>query len=258
VPDGPGLADAIRGTSATRLESSRQTTNSWGLRGPEPDIGAPLRGIVLGDSLMQGMFIGDEETPPECLRRCLQNQLNTQVSILNAGVMGYSPEQYYYSLIAFAERFRPHFVIVSIFPNDFGQIVDVVSRGAGDWQEGKYWLEKIVEYCRARHWPYLIVPVPYEASLLIRRTSGHYPGPLLNILDVDSVSVLYPFDDFANAHLKWRAERQRKGQPIEGCALYNDALRDSHFSAAGAEVWARSVGNRIVLLLDQVRAADGK
>ncbi len=91
VPDGPGLADAIRGTPAIPLESSRQTTNSWGLRGPEPDPQAPLRGIVLGDSYMQGMFIGDDETAPVCLRRYLQDHLKTKVSILNTGVMGYSP-----------------------------------------------------------------------------------------------------------------------------------------------------------------------
>ena len=37
VPDGPGLAEAIRGTSAIVVTESKQTTNSWGLRGPEPD-----------------------------------------------------------------------------------------------------------------------------------------------------------------------------------------------------------------------------
>ena len=42
VPDGPGLADAIRGTPAIPLKSSRQTTNSWGLRGPEPDPRGPV------------------------------------------------------------------------------------------------------------------------------------------------------------------------------------------------------------------------
>ncbi len=66
VPDGPGLAEVIKGTPIVALESSRQTTNSWGLRGPEPDRDAPLRGLILGDSFMQGMFIGDDETPPEC------------------------------------------------------------------------------------------------------------------------------------------------------------------------------------------------
>ena len=63
-----------------RVEESRQTTNSWGLRGPEPDLDAPLRGIVLGDSFMQGIFIGDDNTPPECLRRYLETRLKTRTS----------------------------------------------------------------------------------------------------------------------------------------------------------------------------------
>ena len=36
VPDGPRLAEALRGTPAIPVESSRQTTNSWGLAGPNP------------------------------------------------------------------------------------------------------------------------------------------------------------------------------------------------------------------------------
>ena len=148
VPDGPGLAEAIRGTPAVPVETSRQTTNSWGLRGPEPELDAPLRGIVLGDSFMQGMFVGDDATPPECLRRYLQGQLKTRVSILNTGVLGYSPEQYYHSLLTFAERFQPHFVVVSLFTNDFGDLHEVATRGLGDWEEGSYWLQKIVDYCR--------------------------------------------------------------------------------------------------------------
>ena len=81
VPDGPGLAAAIRGTTARPLDTSRQTTNSWGLRGPEPDPDAPLRGIVLGDSFMQGMFVGDDETPPECLRRYLLTHMKTKTRV---------------------------------------------------------------------------------------------------------------------------------------------------------------------------------
>ena len=38
VPDGPGLAAAIKGTAAIPVSESRQSTNSWGLRGPEPDL----------------------------------------------------------------------------------------------------------------------------------------------------------------------------------------------------------------------------
>jgi hypothetical protein len=160
VPDGPGLASAIQGTPAIPVAASRQTTNSWGLRGPEPDPNAPLRGIVLGDSYMQGLFIGDDQTPAECLRRYLEDRLETRVSILNAGVMGYSPEQYYYSLLALVERFRPHFVVVSVFANDFGDLFEASSKGMGDWDEGKYWLDLITEFCRKRQWPHLMVPAP--------------------------------------------------------------------------------------------------
>jgi hypothetical protein len=249
VPDGRGLAEAIRGTPAIPVESSRQTTNSWGLRGPEPDLQAPLRVIVLGDSFMQGLFIGDDETPPECLRHYLEEHLRTRVSVLNTGVLGYSPEQYYYSLRAFIERFRPHAVIVSVFTNDFGEDAAVPSRGEGDWDEGKYWLEEIAQLCRTRQRPYLLVPVPYAPNLFGRRKAGYYPGTLTNILDVSSPQFVNPAEAFINAHLELMIERQRRGAGATRRSLFNDAVGDGHFSAIGAEVWADAVGRRLVLLL---------
>ena len=138
VPDGPGLADAIRGTPAIPVETSQADHEFLGaprVRSPIPRH--PCAGIVLGDSFMQGMFIGDDETPPECLRRYLEDQLEHRVSILNTGVMGYSPEQYYYSLLAFAERFRPQFVVVSVFTNDFGDLLRSADEGHGRLGRGE-------------------------------------------------------------------------------------------------------------------------
>jgi lysophospholipase L1-like esterase len=252
VPDGPGLAEAIAGTKARPLLSSRQSTNSWGLRGPEPDLTATVRGIVLGDSFMQGMFIGDAQSPPSCLQSYLRYQTKTEVSILNTGVMGYSPEQYYYTLIEFAERFRPHFVVVSICVNDFGDIRAVFTTGNGDWEEGKYWLEKIVRYCRQRGWPCLIVPAPLAAHLTAKRNSGHYPGPLTDILEIGSLEYYYPIEEFANALLTLTNGAKHRG--VGGliyCPLFNDELGDHHFSPIGSEVWARAVGRRLLLLLDR-------
>jgi lysophospholipase L1-like esterase len=251
VPDGPGLAAAIEGLGCWPLASSRQTTNSWGTRGPEPDPSAAVRGIVLGDSFMQGMFIGDTETPPECLRRYMQDHLKTTVSVLNTGVLGYSPEQYYATLVAFADRFRPHFVVISVYVNDFGYMGDVGNKGIGDWTEGKYWLDKIVAYCDARKWPYLLVPAPDSSHLLLKRNSGYYPGTLTNILDIDSLKYLYPIEDFADAQLKFAKEAKREGRTLRDSPLFNAAIGDTHFSAAGAEVWAQPVGRRIILLLEQ-------
>jgi hypothetical protein len=253
VPDGPGLADALQGTTGIPVETSRQTTNSWGLRGPEPDLEAPVRGLILGDSYMEGMFIGDDATPPESLRKYLENRMGTRVSILNTGVLGYSPEQYYYSLTTFAGRFRPQFVIVSIFCNDFGDLHDVATKGRGDWEEGKYWLEQISAYCRAREWPCLIVPVPYTPGMLGRRRSGFYPGLISNALEVNSLTFLDPTDAFIDAHLQMVIDGTREGRRPYGCPLFNDAVGDGHFSPAGSDVWAERVGRRLLLLLEQDR-----
>lgn len=250
VPDEPGLADACRGTDATPVEFSRQTTNSWGLRGLEPDPKAPLRGIVLGDSYMQGMFIGDEQTPPECLRRYLERELATRVSVLNTGVLGYSPEQYYYTLLEFADRFRPQFVVVSVFANDAGSEGDAASAGTGDWYEAEYWLDRIVHHCRDRHCTCLITAAPFEFCIFAGRNSGNYPGQLVNKLRIASQMFLDPMDDFLNAHLKAGVEAMRKGREPEHCTLFNDAIDDSHFSPAGSEVWAESVGRRLLLLME--------
>ena len=101
VPDTPELAQLIEGTGASIQPHSVQTTNSWGLRGPEPDLTAPLRGLVLGDSNAQGMLLGDDETPVAYLARELERNLETRVALLNTGLIGYSPEQHYFTLLEY-------------------------------------------------------------------------------------------------------------------------------------------------------------
>ena len=211
---------------------------------------------MLGDSYMQGMFIGDDDTPPECLRRYLEKERKTRVSLANGGVMGYSPEQYYYTMLALAERIRPHFVVVSVCANDFGNFFDAVSKGVADWKEGKYWLEKIAVYCKKRRWPCLFVMVPPQPALMVRRNSGYFPGLVINNLDVDSRLMLDPMDDFLNAHLRLRVEAERRGETPKECLLFNYPLNDYHFFPAGSVVWAESVGRRVLLLLDDVRLYD--
>jgi GDSL-like Lipase/Acylhydrolase family len=249
VPDRSELRDAIKGTTAIPVEESRQSTNSWGLRGPEPELDAPVRGIVLGDSFMQGLFVDEEHTPPECLRRELEARLKTRVSIVNAGVLGYSPEQYYYSLVAFADRFQPHFVVVSLFANDFGEASKVWT-GGGDWVEGKYWLDRIFSHIQARGWTCLFVPVPAGGRVLGNRKSGFYPGEISNVLRTSAVMFLNPSDAFVNAHLDTLTNAEELGERFSGSLLYNERIRDGHFSALGAQVWAEAVGRRLALLIE--------
>ena len=65
VPDTPEVRRLAGPAGAEIIAGPIQTTNSWGCRGPEPDMDAPVRGLVLGDSFMQGYLVGDDETPPE-------------------------------------------------------------------------------------------------------------------------------------------------------------------------------------------------
>ena len=242
VPDGPGLAEAIRGTAAIPVEASRQSTNSWGLRGPEPDLDAPLRGIVLGDSFMQGMFIGDDDTPPECLRRDLEERLKTRVSILNTGHLGYSPEQYYYSLVEYADRFRPHFVVVSVFANDFGERQSRAwhSRARAIGTRASTGWRRSLQFCRSRGWTYLVVPAPYEPILLGKRKAGHYPGELSNILEETEPDVPRPQRRLAQRPS--RAGRRRRTSRQE--ALRAARSSTSRSTTATSLPWARKPGPR--------------
>jgi hypothetical protein len=248
VPETAALKEAVKATGALIVSGSSQTTNSWGLRGPEPDMDAPVRGIVLGDSFMQGIHLRETQTPPECLRTYLQEHLQKPVAILNTGHLGYSPEQYYFTLREYADRFRPQFVVVSVFANDFGDLFDVLA-GKADWEEGRYWLEQIQQFCAERHLGCLVVPAPWVNHVAGPRETSHYPGQVANITGATGSGYLDPTDDFVNAHLELLRQARASGTPIKGSPLFLGELADGHFSALGSIVWGNAVGKRIELLM---------
>ena len=111
-------------------------------------------------------------------------------------------------------------MIVSTFANDFGDAHEVPAKGLGDWEEGKYWLDKIVEFTAqsTRGLPHVIVPVP-DPLMFSRRRSGFYPGKIANILDDSGLMFLNPTDSFINAHLG-EVRRRRAGRLalLRGCS----------------------------------------
>lgn len=147
---------------------------------------------------MQGLFVGDMETPTACLKRNLKASLKASVEILNTGHLGYSPEQYYYTLIEYSRRFPPQFVVISLGADDFGDVQAVLS-GKGDWEEGCYWLAEIRDYCFKRSIAFLFVPVPWHAQLEDARTTGFYPGLVSNDIRATSQNYFDPIADFVNA-----------------------------------------------------------
>jgi len=250
VPATPAVAELIQGTGAAIVEGSIQTTNTWGLRGPEPNVDAPWRGIILGDSYVQGLFVGDDQTPTECLKRDLKKRFEAEVEILNTGHLGYSAEQYYYTLKEYAERFPSQFVVVSFFANDFGDLFEVL-KGRGDWEESAYWLNQIYHICNANTMICVFVPAPWVNQIDGLVQPGYYPGMASNELEVAGNRYLDPLHAFVDAHLAACNEAERMGSPLTASPLFNGRIGDGHFSAQGCEVWAAAVGQRLFDLMMQ-------
>ena len=247
VPDTPEVRGLAADAGLAIPPEGSQSINSWGCRGPEPDLNADFRGLVLGDSFMQGYLLNDDQTPPVRLERALQAELGLSTSILNTGTLGYSPEHYYHTLVAFAERFRPHGVIVALFANDFGEEVDVFG-GRGDWPEGKYWLDKILWHCLRRNIPCVLAPVPSERQIVGPGHLGDYPGQISNITGVSAEFFCDPTPEFVTEDLRINLEAGRSSK-LGGSLLYNGALGDNHLSPRGAELWGRIVARRVALIL---------
>ena len=225
------------------VPESVQTTNSWGCRGPEPDPTAPVRGIVLGDSNMQGLLVGDDQTPPARLEARLRDELKVPVCILNTGHLGYSPEQYYYSLVAYFDRLRPQFVIVNLCGNDFGDMGD-----PRNWAETKHWMDAITQTCRTRNVPFLIVPLPIESMVIGTRNVNPYPARLAAILQSSGVEYVDPTEEFADEELTLKAAATRDDRPWVPSPLFNLKYNDYHLSPIGCDLWAKIVARRLGLI----------
>ena len=229
---------------------SIQNTNSWGLRGAEPDPAAEVRGIVLGDSFMQAMFNGDSDTPPVYLERELRDAWKLSVSVINTGHIGYSPEQYYYSLVEYGERFRPHFIVVSLCPNDFGDGAAVMS-GMADWtDEAAYWLDKIQIWSRSHLAACLIVP--FRCMVKSRRSARR--GPIRVRLNICCMftrrSTASRSTSSSTRACGWLARPCGTGRKIARPGSIIARSGDDHLSPLGAALWARIVAQRLIRVFD--------
>jgi len=247
IPDTPEARDSAERAGGRVVANSVQTTNSWGCRGPEPDPAASVRILVLGDSMMQGTLVGDSQSPPARLQAHLSSTLDAPVSVLNTGHIGYSPEQYDQTLRALGDRFRPHFVVISIVSNDFGNLDDPEG-----WAEGEYWIDRIVQLCNSRGWEFLLVPASEEVSLLEFRDLSQFQGPLSRIFKRGGSQYVDPLESFTDALLRLKNDGVRRRTPTHD-PLYNlHLLGDHHFSPLGSDLWARVVARRLLLVWDNL------
>ena len=116
-----------------------------------------------------------------------------------------------------------------------------VTKGRGDWAEGKHWLDQIVEF---RSGAGLALPLragPGDRPHARPAKKRYYPGTISNVLETSAMVFLNPAEAFVNAHLSLLTEGEQQGERPSGCLLFNENIGDGHFSALGAEVWAETV-----------------
>jgi hypothetical protein len=154
----------------------------------------------------------------------------------------------------YADRFHPHFVVVSVCPNDFGEARSVLA-GHGDWAEARYWLEEIRLFCRARTTPCLLVAAPFEYQVTAQRDEGNYPGRVSNLWKENGFFFLSLTDPFVDEHLRLMAAALAQGRRPHHSPLFNGHLDDAHFSPRGATLWGELVGRRLARLSDFRAAA---
>jgi lysophospholipase L1-like esterase len=100
--------------------------NSLGLRGPEPGPAVPgeMRLLALGDSLVYGQGVADDETIPAYLERFLNEQARPPRvwTVINGGVRAYNTRQELELLEELRERVRPSVVVLFWYVNDLESI----------------------------------------------------------------------------------------------------------------------------------------
>ena len=96
--------------------------NSRGLRGPEREVSLSsdaLRVVVLGDSMVYGVGVADDETAPALLEGLLQSRHAGPVQVFNLGVPSYNTEDELLYLRESYDTYKPDLVILQyMYDND--------------------------------------------------------------------------------------------------------------------------------------------
>jgi hypothetical protein len=105
------------GRQRSREYNVKIRTNSFGLRGGEPDTSRTRRNIlILGDSFTFGHGVAEEQTYAGRLQAQLDSVQPGVYQVINAGVMGYDNVQELRYLERCCPVFQPVIVVLSVYP----------------------------------------------------------------------------------------------------------------------------------------------
>lgn len=99
-------------------------TNSDAFRGNELIPNADKRIIVYGDSNIHARFSTDDNTYPGKLSSFLNDDASAEIEVVNAGIVGFGPDQSVLRLEKEFEQFNPDLIVLHVLAgNDYGDII---------------------------------------------------------------------------------------------------------------------------------------
>jgi len=172
----PALPYRLRPGARVDLQKYSVSVNRFGLRGQ--DVAATRapgerRLLVLGDSVVFGASVADEETFPVKLQEALMARNGWRGAVLNGGVPGYNVAAEAAFLESIGWDLDPDGIVLGVSLNDFGETprlnaFGVMTQRARAGSPG--WLERhsefyllmrwLWDYGRGRHWFQAMSAVP--------------------------------------------------------------------------------------------------
>lgn len=121
----PGAKKTFRRNIVNGGERIHVVINSHGFRGEDFVLdGDNKRVVVYGDSFIESEFSSLENTFVKQLEQRLRDRMGEDIEVINAGVVGYGPDQISLYMEEVQRRFTPDLNIVSIFAdNDYGDLI---------------------------------------------------------------------------------------------------------------------------------------
>jgi peptidoglycan/LPS O-acetylase OafA/YrhL len=121
----------LRPSQTTRLRwmdyDYRVAANALGFPGPDVAPARPpggLRLLTTGDAFTSAEGVDTDQAWPRRLERLLADQRSPQpVEVLNFAITGYGPDQYMRVVRDFAPVYRPDWIVVELYVNDFEDVL---------------------------------------------------------------------------------------------------------------------------------------
>ena len=166
--------------------------NSRGFRGAEvPAIKVGKRVVVYGDSFIEARATPIEDTFPVRLEAALREERSGPLEVINAGVIGYGPDQVLARLDADLAELRPDLLILALYAgNDWGDVLRdqlVALDAAGRWRAGRPILDGALQAVLHERTGWRALATVRAASRLWAEINGPDPAAAEQLASTDAV-----------------------------------------------------------------------